>query len=319
MLKKSLMLLGILFFFSGAFAQSVEEAGAKYNEGNRKYNAKEYAQAIDAYKAGLEIANQVGPEADELKSSIQKQLGNTYYKNGIALYKAKDLDGSLVVLDKGYAFAKEIGDSKTEKKFVSVIAQIRSKKGDALRKENKLDEAYAEYEIGLEIKPTCVKAFYGQGMVFKERGELEKMMERMDKVIENGAGDSKAAKTVAAAKSNTAKALVNAAATALQNNQANKAIEYINYSFKYADGDADTYYYLTVSYNKVKKWEDALKSAEKALALKEGDKSDIYFEQGQAFEGSSDNANACQAYKKVTSGSNVEPAKYKITQTLKCG
>jgi hypothetical protein len=29
--------------------------------------------------------------------------------------------------------------------------------------------------------------------------------------------------------------------------------------------------------------------------------------------------NVCGAYKKVTAGANVESAKYKITQTLKCG
>ena len=319
MLKKSLVLITALFILSGAFAQTVDEVGTKYNEGNQKYNAKDYAAAIVAYKSAIEIADLVGMDADDLKAGSEKQLGNAYYKNGIALYKAKDLDASLVVLDKGYAFAKEINDSKLTKKFVSVIAQIRSKKGDALRKEKNLDDAYAEYQMALNIKPTCVKAFYGQGMVFKAKGDMEKMMEKMDKVIENGDGNSKAAKTVAAAKSTSSKALFNAALTALQDNKANKAIEYINYSFKYADGNADSYYYLAVSYNKAKKWSDALQSAEKALTLKEGDKSDIYFEQGQAFEGNGDNANACGAYKKVTGGANVESAKYKITTALKCG
>ena len=319
MLKKSLILVGMLVFAFGVFAQSVDEVGAKYNEGNEKYNAKEYAQAVDAYKAGLKLADQVGTDADDLKASIEMQLGKAYYKNGIALYKAKNLDGSLLVLDEGYAFVKKTGDSKSEKKFVSVISQVRSKKGDALRKENKLDDAYAEYQMALDVKSGCVKAFYGQGMVFKAKGEMEKMMEKMDKVIENGDGNSKAAKTVAAAKSTTAKTLYNAALTALQNNKTNKAITYLNDSFKYADGNADTYYYLAVSYNKAKKWNDALQSVEKALTLKEGDKSDIYFEQGQAFEGNGDNANACGAYKKVATGANVESAKYKMTQTLKCG
>lgn len=313
------MLLGAIFILSSAFAQSVDEVGTKYNEGNEKYNAKEYAQAIEAYSAGLEMAKEVGMDADDLKAGIEKQLGNAYYKNGIALYKAKDLNGSLVVLDKGYAFVKDIGDSKSETKYANIISQIRSKKGDALRKENKLDEAFAEYQIGLNVKPTCVKAFYGQGMVYKANGDMEKMMERMDKVIENGDGNSKAAKTVAAAKSTTSKTLFNAALTALQNNKANQAITYLNDSFKYADGTADTYYYLAVSNNKAKKWADALQASEKALTLKEGDKSDIHFEQGQAFEGSGDNANACGAYKKVTAGANVESAKYKISTELKCG
>ena len=319
MLKKSLMLVGLLIFVSAVFAQSVDEVGAKYNEGNESYNAKDYAKAVEAYKAGLEMADQVGMEADDLKASIEKQLGNAYYKNGIALYKAKDLDGSVAVLDKGYAFAKEMDDAKLQKKFVSVIAQIRSKKGDALRKEKKLDEAYAEYQMALEVKPSCIKAFYGQGMVFKAKGDMTKMMEKMDKVIEYGEGNSKAAKTVAAAQTTASKSLYNAALTALQKNEANKAITYLNDSFKYGEGTADTYYYLAVSYNKTKKWAEALNAAEKALTLKEGDKSDIYFEQGQAFEGNGDATNACSAYKKVTGGANVESAKYKLTQTLKCG
>ncbi len=186
------------------------------------------------------MAEQVGPEADELKSSIQKQLGNAYYKNGIAFYKAKDLDGSLAVFDKGLAYSKEIGNPKLEKKFANVIAQVRAKKGDALRKENKLDEAYAEYQKGLDVKPTCVKAFYGQGLVYKEKGEMEKMMERMDQVIKNGEGDSKAAKTVSAAKATAARALLAKAAEEFNAQKFDQAGKYIGLATNYKPFDEGT-------------------------------------------------------------------------------
>ncbi len=44
----------------------------------------------------------------------------------------------------------------------------------------------------------------------------------------------------------------------------------------------------------------------------------MYFALGQACEGVGNNADACAAYKNVTSGPNIEVAKYQITQVLKC-
>lgn len=318
-LKKSLMLLGLVVLSQGVFAQSVEEAGAKYNEGNEQYKAKNYSGAVASFETALKMAETAGADGDDLKGNIEKQLGSTYYKNGIALYKAKDLAGSLVVLDKGYNFSKEIGDSKGEQKFVSVITQVYSKKGDALRKEKKLDEAYAEYEMALSMKPTNYKALYGQGMVFKSQGDLKKMMGKMDEVIELGTDNPKAAKTVAKAKKTTSTTLVNEAARELQKEHGSAAVKYINDSFKYAAGDANTYYYLTIAYNKSNQFDKAVEAAHKAISLKEGDKSDINFELGQAHEGKGDPKSACNAYKKVTTGPNVEAAKYQMTQKLKCG
>ena len=240
MFKKSLLIIGLTILSVGIFAQSVNEVGAKYNEGNERYKAKEYVQAVEAYKAGLELAKQVGEDADDLKGSIETQLGNSYYKNGISLYKAKDFDGSIASLEKGYAVAKEIGDDKLLKKSVSVIAQVRTKKGDALRKDKKLDEAYAEYEMALEMKPDCAKSFYGEGMVFKEKGELEKMIEKMDLSIKYGADNSKMEKTVNAAKANSARALLVKAVEEFNAQKFDKAGEYIGLALNYTPYDEGT-------------------------------------------------------------------------------
>ena len=317
-LKRSVMILSFAVASIGLFAQTVDEAGTKYNDGVEQMKAKDYSAAVTSFEEALKMATAVGLDADDLKVSIEKQLGSAYYKNGIALYKAKNLDGSLAVLNDGYGFAKEISDSKLEKKFVSVIAQVYSKKGDALRKKGQLDEAFAQYELGLEIKPTCVKAFYGEGLVYKEKGDMDMMMEKMNLVIQNGEGDSKAAKTVAKAKKTASTTLVNEAARELQKEHGSIAVKYINDSFKYADGNADTYYYLTIAYNKSNQFSKAAEAGNKAVGMQEGDKSDIYFELGQALEGKGDATAACNAYKKVTSGPNVDAAKYQMKEKLKC-
>lgn len=238
-LKKSLMMISLAILSVSVLGQSVVDAGAKYNDANNAYNEKDYAGAIATYSEALEMAKLAGPEAEELKGKIETQLTNSYLKQGISIYK-KDMDGALVSLDKGYAFANELNDTKSAKKFASAIAQIRTKKGDDLRDEEKLEEAYAEYEIALNMKANYPNALYGQGMVYKEKGELEKMTEKMDLVVTYGANNPKMEKIVAAAKANAARSLLAKAAEELNGEKYDKASEYIEMSLSYAPFDVGT-------------------------------------------------------------------------------
>jgi len=239
MFKKSLLMIGLIIFSAGIFAQSVVDAGAKYNDGNNAYNEKNYAGAIEMYSEALDLATKAGTEAEELKGKIETQLTNSYLKQGVSIYKT-DIDGALVTLDKGYAFAKGLNDTKSVQKFASTIAQLRTKKGDDLRDEGKLDEAYSEYEIALNMKPNYPKSLYGQGMVFKEKDDLEKMTEKMDLVIKYGGDNPKMESIVAAAKANAARSLLAKAAEELNGEKYNKASEYIDLSMTYVPFDEGT-------------------------------------------------------------------------------
>jgi tetratricopeptide (TPR) repeat protein len=239
MLKKSLLMIGLIIFSAGIFAQSVVDAGAKYNDGNNAYNEKNYAGAIEMYSEALTIAKQAGPEAEELKGKIETQLTNSYLKQGASSYK-KDLDGALITLDKGYAFAKELNDTKSVKKFASTIAQLRTKKGDDLRDEGKYDDAYAEYEMALNMKPNYPKTLYGQGMVFKEKGETDKMKEKMDQVIKYGGDNPKMESFVTAAKATVSRSFLAQAAEELNGENYDKASEYIEMSITYVPFDEGT-------------------------------------------------------------------------------
>lgn len=317
--KRTLFFIGLTIISFGLFAQTVEEAGAKYNEGNTALKEKKYSNAVSLYEDALKTAEDAGPDAADLKGNIEKQLMSAYYKNGLSLYKKRSYDDAVANLEKSNKLAEQLGNAAMTKKNVTYIARVLSTKGNSLVKEGKLDEAYAEYEKAHAIKPDCVNSFYGKGLVYKERGDMAKMMESMDEAIKYGADNPKAAKTVAKAKKTASKTLVNEAAREIQKERGANAVKYINDSFKYAEGNADSFYYLTIAYNKTKQFGEAVTSANKAIEMKEGDKSDIYFELGQALEGKGDAAGACNAYKQVTSGPNVEAAKYQITQSLKCG
>ena len=318
MLKKAMILMAVIFFGANVFAQSMDEAGKQYNEGNVKYSVKEYAEAIGYFEEALNICNAVGGEADDLKGNVQKQLNKSYYKNGLALYKKRKYDDAITYMHKSLTLSEELGDESKKTKDINYIAKIHSTKGLTLIKENKLDEALAEYDAAQKIKPGCVNASYGKALVYKEKGDMDLMMQNADLAIENGAGNEKAAKYVGKTKSLAAKTLLSEGTTELSKKNSAKAAEYLEASMKYQKGSADTYYYLAIAYNKTKEYSKSIEAANKALELKEGDKSDIYFEIGQAHEGNGNSAGACDAYKKVKGGNNIETAKYQMTTVLKC-
>ncbi len=317
-LKRSFLMISMVLATVIVMAQSVEDAGAKYNEGNEFYKEKSYSNAVASYEEALNIATEAGVAGEELKSSIEKQLMNAYYKNGLSQYKGRKYDAAIALLEKSYALSMQLGDDSMKTKTATYIAKVRSTKGSSLLKANKVDEAFAEYEMAIEIVPTCVNAYYGRGLVYKAKGDMANMVISMDKAIEYGADNPKAAKYVKKAKSTASKALVNAGAKEIQKEHGKKAAEYINLSFKYAPGTAMAYYYLALSYNKIQKWNDAISAANTAIGMETEDKSDMYFALGKAYEGNGNAAGACTAYKSVTSGPNVEAAKYQMTQVLKC-
>lgn len=319
MLKKSLMIIGLVVLSLGMFAQTVEEAGAKYNEGNEQMKAKNYSGAVTTLEEALKLADGAGPDAEELKGNIEMQLKNAYYRNGISKYKAKKYDASIVEFENSYALAEKENDTKMLNKIPVIIAKVRSSKGLSLLKNGNLDDAYAEFDMAQEVFPNFVIAYYGKGLVFKEKGDMNQMMANMDQAIEYSSSQSKMEKYAGKAKSAAAKTLIAEATEEITREHGKEAAKYINDSFKYKAGSADTYYYLTVAYNKAKEYSKAAEAANTALGMQEGDKSGIYFELGQALKGSGDTSGACAAFKKVTSGPNVDAAKYEITETLKCG
>lgn len=318
MLKRSVTLLSLLCITFLTFGQSIDDAGATYNEANELYKASNYAAAIIKYTEAAKICSEVGPEADDLKSNILPQLANSYYKNGLVLIKAKKYNDALAELDKARVKAKALGNVDLENDAIGYIAKVRISKGNSQLKKDKFDEALAEYDKALAVQPGSAAACYGKGLVYKSKGDMEQMKAMMDQAIENGSTNSKEAKYIAKAKSAAFIGLLNEGAKEIQNSNGTAAADYINASFNYGEGNADSYYYLCLAYNLNKNWDLAVDAAQKSLELKEGDPSDIYFSLGRALEGKGDAAAACDAYKKVSGGANVELAKYQITTVLKC-
>lgn len=318
-IKRVTFLIAFAALALGLNAQTVQEAGEKYNEGAAFYQEKNYSDAVKSFEEALKMADKAGPEADGLKASIENQLINAYMRNGLDYYKEKDMEKAISELDKSTALAAQTGNTEMESKTRGITSKIYAAKGNGFLKDEKLDEAKTDYEKALELDANNLDALYGLELVAKSKGDMENMMKYADMLVETGSSNPKAADDVANAKSAATVTLLNEAAKALQGKDSQNAITYINDSFKYTPGDADAYFNLALAYYMSKDYDASIEAANKALELKDGDKSGIYFQLGQSLEGKGDSAGACDAYKNVTSGPNVESAKYQITQVLKCG
>jgi tetratricopeptide (TPR) repeat protein len=307
--------IALIAVFLPAFSQTLDEAGAAFNQGIQFTKDLNYAEALRSYESTIQICEKLGDEGMELQLKAEQQMPNTYFNIAKGYYEAKKYNEAILNFESASTWADKMGESKTADASRTYLAGIYTAQGNADLKAEAYDKAFEKYNKALTYKPEYYKAYYGMGLTYKKQDNLPLMKESLDKVI-SMAGDD--AKTIGQAKDAAASAYLNTGAKALQGNGFSKAIENLNASLEYDTTNYKAYYYLALAYNGTSKWDDAIGAANKALELTTEDKSDIYFELGKSFEKKGDNAAACDAYKKVTGGNNVEPAKYQVTQVLKC-
>jgi tetratricopeptide (TPR) repeat protein len=305
----------LIAFIFPAFSQTLDEAGAAFNQGIQFSKELNYAEAVKSYVTTIQICEQLGDEGMELQLKAEQQMPSTYFNIAKGYYEAKKYNEAIENFDFAATWADKMGEAKTADASRTYLAGIYTALGNSELKAEAFDKALEKYNKALSYKPEYYKAYYGMGVTYKKQDNLPMMKESLDKVIAM-AGDD--AKTIGQAKDAAASAYLNTGAKALQANGYAKAIDNLNAALAYDTTNYKTYYYLAISYNGTGKSDDAIAAANKAIELSTEDKSDIYMELGKAYEKKGDNPAACEAYKKVTSGNNVEPAKYQVEQVLKC-
>jgi tetratricopeptide (TPR) repeat protein len=298
-----------------SFAQTFDEAGAAFNKGIQFNKDLNYAEAVKSYELTISICNQLGDTAVDLQLKAEQQLPGTYFNLAKSLFDAKNYTEAVPNFEKAAQYADKMGEAKTGDASRTYLAGIYTSMGNADYKNEILDKAIEKYNKALSYKPGYYKAYYGLGVVYKKQENLPLMKESFDKVI-SMAGDD--AKTIGNAKDAATSAYQKAGAIALQASKYSVAVENLTASLQYNNTEPRTYYYLAIAYNGLSKWDDAIAAGTKAVELQTEDKSDIYFELGNASEKKGDPTAACDYYKKVTAGNNVPAAKYQVETVLKC-
>lgn len=318
---KLLILSGFLFFGLNASAQSVAAAGAKFNAGTVQFKAKAYGQAVKLYEQALNMAKTAGPDAFDLQNKIENQLAKTYFWNGISLYQHRQFDQAIAQMQKAKQLADKIADGKTKSLSITYIARVYYTMGMTKIKGKDYTGAAADFASAIKEKPDCVNAYYGKTLLAKETKNLDEMIASVDKLgqlVKVNRTNRKAPQMYATAKRVAFGTLLNEGASELQKEHPQAALGALNKSLQFNSSNGMAFYYLAIANLKLKKWNEAITNAKKALTLPGTSKADIYFTLGQAYQGKGEKSSACSAFKHVTSGPNVAAAKYQIKQVLKC-
>jgi tetratricopeptide (TPR) repeat protein len=312
---KIIAILMMLSFGIHVTAQTLDEAGAAFNQAIQFSKDLKYAEAVKSYEQTISICKQLGDTAMDLQLKAEQQLPGTYFNLAKSFFDAKSYEEAVPYFEKSAQYADQMGEIKTGDASRAYLAGIYIALGNTDLKNDAFDQAIEKYNKSLEYKPGYYKAYYGMGLVYKKQENLPLMKEALDKAI-TMAGDD--AKTIGNAKDAAASAYQKAGAVALQASKYSAAIENLTASLEYNNAEPRTFFYLAIANNGLKNWDDAITAANKALELQTEDKSDIYFELGKSNEGKADPTAACDFYKKVTGGNNVAAAKYQMETVLKC-
>ena len=83
------------------FAQTKDDAGQALNEGIQLKDTDVNA-AIAKFNDCIKICEQVGVEADDIKSQAEKVLPGLHFQSAMELYKAKKLSNAIAEFEKRY-------------------------------------------------------------------------------------------------------------------------------------------------------------------------------------------------------------------------
>ena len=303
-----------------AGAQTINEVVEAFNAGAEDANSGNFETAITKFEECIELATTLGAEGDEMKQKAEQQIPALHYNLALASYKAKEYEAALEKFEETVAACDTYGNEELKTKSMKYIPALHYALANKAYKEEDYESSLSHYDMAIEINPNYLKAYYGKGLVYQKNGDEENMIAAFEKVIEMGtaAGDDK---TVPQASKKLRDHYVIKGVTALKAEDYTDAIGLFNSSLEYDNEYTETYYYLTVIYNKQEEYDKAVENANAALEYDTSEpdkKARIYYELGNAYYMLVEYEKACEAYKNALHEPFTNSAKHKIENVLNC-
>jgi len=315
-----LLILLVTFWVGRADAQTVADASKVYNEAIVKANASDPAGAIDLLKSCLDLCQQVGDAAADVKTKAENKLPEQYFNLGGQLAKANQTQKAIDTFKEAAKLAAQYKNQKVSDAVNDALSKLYTKTGYSSLKNKKVDEALDYINKAIQLNPNYGTARYIQCFAVRSKGDPVAFEKTADKGIEvcASSNDSRNLKSIQKLARDY---FLQLGSKAISKNKYQEGVTLLQTSLKYDQSYKDTYYYLAVAQNGVKDYQSAAKSANRGLSLETGTpekKAKYYFALGNALKGQGDKAGACAAYKNALYGPFKEGAKYAIEQELKC-
>ncbi len=210
--------------------------------------------------------------------------------------------------------ADEASDPDVAQRSRYVVAQIHYRLGTAAFRAEDYETAFQHYVDGENIFPTYIKNKYGQGLAQRRLGLIDEAIESWTAVA-NAQGDRKT--SLAAEKAIRDHFIGEASSTLAKRNassaDADAALASLAALTQVMDADADVHYYTALAHYTKGDGASAISSAEQALAIHSGSRSDkakIYYVLGEAFVSMNDIEAARDAFQNAVYGTWKQSAEH---------
>ena len=316
LLSIAVALFGITMVSS---AQTVQDVADARNKGSELMAAGNLEGAITEFEKCVELAKQVGDDAEEYSMLVESALPGLYLQIATRLNSAKDYPAAVKALEETVAAAEKYNNADVKEKAEKTIPQIYYAMGVSDYSSQKYDEAIANLDLAIARDPGMTGAYFIKGVCYQTLKDEPKMEENYQLAIEKGTVNGDAANTQKA-RAQLSKYYYNSGILA---QRAQKWDDAITAYTKTVDVDnetekGDAYYRLSSCFNSKKNWDSAITNGEKALDLNPKTTDGIYYELGTAYAGKNNTAKACEYFKKVENEPYLKGAKYQIEVALKC-
>ncbi len=124
---KRIKIIAILMMISLAIslsAQTLDEAGAAFNQGIQFSKDLKYAEALKSYEQTIKICTQLGDTAMDLQLKAEQQLPGTYFNLAKGLFDAKNYTEAIPNFEKAAQNADKMGETKTADASRTYLAGI---------------------------------------------------------------------------------------------------------------------------------------------------------------------------------------------------
>lgn len=326
MKKKVYAVISALLLASGTiYSQTLTDVINEFNAAVESLNDQSYESALTQFDNALSLADVVGEEADDMKRQTQEQIVGTHYRQAITLMKRKQYDQAIPSLEKTVLFSEEYGVKEDfAEKASKYLPPLYLRQGNVELKQSKYDEAIETFNKVLAMKPETYQAHQGLGLVYKELGEVDKMLEEFSIAKEKAIAenDQEVITDINAAIDGYFRGLIEEELMMIDTEEPDYTflIDICDQAIEANEKNGYAYWQAAMAMNKTVEYDSAIEYAEKGVSV-ETDPimlSALYYELGQAYQNTVRYDDACQAYNKVTEEPFFSKAEKKMMTTPDC-
>jgi tetratricopeptide (TPR) repeat protein len=317
--KLALACIVAMFLVSvgGVKAQTKNDAIMSFNEGVESMKT-DPAKAIKAFEKSITICDQVGDSAKEVRAKAIQVIPDLYLQVAKKLATEKKWTEAIAASKDAVKVSEKYNDEKIKDASQKLLAQCYVIQGGIFYAGKDFDKALKTFDSALYINPNYTKAQYNKALVYMKMENTPKFIEQSNLVTEKAKaeGDTTLANTMT---KSTGEYLLRSGIKNMQANKNVEAVSNLEASLKYINNN-DVYYYLAITYNKQKKYAEAVTNAKKGLDLETGPadaKAKFYYELATALAGQNKKDEACENFKNANYGKFVTAVKAQL-QNLQC-